>query len=245
MTRLWRLLDSGALPTPQSAAVDEAVLEAHSRGAAPDTLHFYTRSRPTVSLGRFQRVADALDPGECKARDVAIVRRRSGGGTIYTDSGQILFALVSSQGTLGDNTAASFARVCTAVADSLRSLGANARYRPVNDVEVEGRKVSGSAQLRRHGSVLHHGSVLVDTDLEAMDAVLISPATVPSERVTTLSLILGRAPALEDVRHSMIIGFQEALDVGFQPGELTEYELGLVDDYVAKHYGDDEWNLGL
>ena len=244
MSSAWRLVDSGALPPPQSAAVDEAVLEARSRSLVPDTLHFYTRSQPTVSLGRFQKIAEAVDVAACRARGVAVVRRRSGGGTIYTDSGQILFALISSRSVLGEDATGSFARVCAAVADSLTSLGVDARYRPVNDVEVRGKKISGSAQLRRRGSVLHHGSVLVNTDLETMDAVLINTSIAPSDRVTTLSLILGRTPDVEDVKRLMAESFREALGIEFEIGGLTEYELGLVENYVASHYGKEEWNLG-
>ena len=244
MSSAWRLVDSGALPPPQSAAVDEAVLEARSRSLVADTLHFYTRSQPTVSLGRFQKTTEAVDLAACRERGVAVVRRRSGGGTIYTDSGQLLFALISSRSILGEEAAGSFARVCTAVANSLKGLGVDARYRPVNDVETRGKKISGSAQLRRRGSVLHHGSVLVSTDLETMDAVLINTEIAPSDRVTTLSLILGSAPDVEDVKRLMVASFRESLGIEFEPGELTDYELGLVEDYVASHYGNEEWNLG-
>ena len=193
----WRLLDSGALPAPRSAAVDEAIIEAHSRSLVPDTLHFYTRSQPTVSLGRFQKVAEAIDLEACRARGVAVVRRRSGGGSIYTDSGQILFALISFQRTLGEDAAGSFARVCTALADSLHGMRIDAKYRPVNDVEVNGRKVSGSAQLRRHGSVLHHGSVLdcehaPGSPKTGSDLITDQQNPVPAREITKRLQVTGR-----------------------------------------------------
>lgn len=241
----WRLVDSGALPTAQSAAVDEAVLECRASGLVPDTLHLYARSQPTVSLGRFQKVAEAVDLKECERRGVAIVRRCSGGGSVYTDSGQLIFALIASQKTLGDAPTSSFEVVCTALAVSLRRMGIDARYRPINDVEVDGKKVSGSAQLRRRGAVLHHGTLLVDSDLETMNAVLRAPSIAPSRRVTTLSELFGEMPDIDRIKQSIITSFQDAFGALFERGQLIKDELKLVDEYVTSYYGSDEWNLKL
>ena len=242
---VWRAIDSGPLTTPISAAVDEAMLESHGLGLVPDTLHFYSRTQPTVSLGRFQKVTETVDMQACKARGVAIVRRRSGGGSIYTDSGQLLFALITSQNTLGNIPHTSFGTVCDALAGALSRIGVDARYRPVNDIEIGGRKVSGSAQLRRRGSVLHHGTILVDTDLDTMDLVLRNQPLVPSERVTTLSRVLGGAPDIEVVKRLVTESIEEALDVQFERGDLTDEELRLIGGYVESFYGRDDWNLKL
>src|SRR3990170_1419224 len=94
MPRRWRLVDSGLVPPAESAALDEAILEAHVQGAVPGTLHFYRRSLPTVSIGYFQKVADSVDLPECQRRGVSIVRRKSGGSSIYTDSGQLIYGLI-------------------------------------------------------------------------------------------------------------------------------------------------------
>ena len=243
MNAPWRLVDSPALSPPRSAAVDEAVLECHVRGLVPNTLHFYTRSKPTVSVGRFQKIDETVAVEECRRRGVAIIRRRSGGGSIYTDPSQLIFALVASQRTLGATPSESFEMICGAVAKALRGFGAEARHRPINDVEVDGRKVSGSAQLRRRGSVLHHGTILVDTDLETMNAVLRGRSTLPSTRVTTLSALLAEPPAIGAIKRSMEAALAVAFDVQFVLEELVEAELKLVDEYVGSHYGNDEWNL--
>ncbi|UCE45180.1 MAG: lipoate--protein ligase family protein [Methanobacteriota archaeon] len=242
---VWRIVDSGPLPTARSAAVDEAVLESHGLGLVPDTLHFYSRAQPTVSLGRFQKVTETVDMRACKARGVAIVRRRSGGGSIYTDSGQLMFAVITSQTTLGNLPHNSFETVCGALASALSRMGVDARYRPVNDIEIGGRKVSGSAQLRRRGSVLHHGTILVDTDLETMDLVLRNQTLIPSERVTTLSRVLGAAPDIEIVKRHATESIEEALGARFERNDLTDGELRLIDEYVESFYGRDDWNLKL
>ena len=221
------------------------MLESHGLGLAPDTLHFYSRAQPTVSLGRFQKVTETVDMQVCKARGVAIVRRRSGGGSIYTDSGQLMFALITSQHTLGNIPHNSFETVCGALASALSRIGVDARYRPVNDIEIGGRKVSGSAQLRRRGSVLHHGTIIVDTDLDTMDLVLRNQTLIPSERVTTLSSVLGVAPDIEIVKRLATESIEEALNARFERGDLTDGELRLIDEYVESFYGRDDWNLKL
>lgn len=246
MRDTWRLIDSGPVPPPESVAIDEAVLDAHSRGSVPDTLHFYSRSSPTVSVGYFQRVAESVDPEACARLGVSVVRRGSGGSSIYTDRGQLIYALVLRSDELPATPEASFGLVCGAIARALSAFGLDARHRPVNDVEVGGRKVSGSAQLRRKGSVLVHGTVVVDTDMAVMDSVL-RPARGPrpSERVTTLAALLGRAPPMEDVKGALRESFSASLGAVFEEGSLTTGEKDHVERAVRERYSRVEWNLRL
>ena len=244
MTAKWRLVDSGTVPPPESAALDEAMLEWHSRGHVPDTLHFYIRSRPTVSVGYFQRVAESVDLDECSERGVEVVRRRSGGRSIYTDSGQLIYAVVADAASVAGRGGDSFVPVCSALARALCALGVDAVHRPVNDIEVGGRKVSGSAQLRRRGSVLQHGTVIVDTDTDTMDAVLRHGVARPSERVTTLAELLPDAGIdIASVKRSLEAEVARAFDAAFERMPLTGEERGTVDELVASRYSLREWNL--
>lgn len=220
------------------------MLEAHSAGEVPATLHFYVRSSPTVSIGYSQRVSGSVDLDACRRLGVSIVRRGSGGGSIYTDHGQLIYALVVGAEALPRALEPSFAVICGAVARALSSFGLDARHRPVNDVEVGGRKVSGSAQHRRAGSVLHHGTVLVDTATDTMDAVLLAgPGRRPSERVANLSMLLGRAPEMAVVRERLADAFSSSFGVRFEKGALTGPERARVGRLVAERYSRDEWNL--
>jgi lipoate-protein ligase A len=250
MPRKWRLVDSGIVSPAESAALDEAILEAHVQGSVPSTLHFYRRSVPTVSIGYFQKVADTVDLLECQRRGVSIVRRKSGGSSIYTDSGQLIYGLVIGGGDVPEDKGA-FSVICEALARALSSFGVDARYRTPNDVEVGGRKISGNAQLMRRGSVLQHGTVIVDTDLATMDAVLkLAPAkdrnvTKPSDRVTTMKSFLGHAPYMESVKTSIAKEISETFNAEFAKGEMTEAERGYVKKLVEERYSKDEWNMRL
>lgn len=232
-----------------SAALDEAILEAHIDGEVPNTLHFYRRSVPTISVGYFQKIAETVDVSECSRRGVSIVRRMSGGSSIYTDQGQLIYGLVVHDTDLPGSREESFRIVCTALAQAISSFGVKAEHRPVNDVEVDGKKVSGNAQLRRKGSVLQHGTVLVDTDLTAMDAVLrVSPTNQrgisrPSQRITTLARLLGTAPDMDILKSRLTAGLARAFDAEFMPGNLSEREAVLVARLVEERYGRRDWNM--
>ncbi|UCE92404.1 MAG: lipoate--protein ligase family protein [Methanobacteriota archaeon] len=245
MSNAWRLIDSGQVGPPESAAMDDAILTCHADGAVPNTLHFYVRSTPTVSIGYFQRAEEALDLQECARRGVAIVRRRSGGSTIYTDQGQLVFAVIAPVEEVARGGANAFSRVCGAVADALRSFGIDARHRPVNDVEVGGRKVSGSAQLRRHESVLHHGTVIVDSDIDAMDAVLRGAGPRPSARVTTLASLLPQPPSMGDLKSAMAESIGSVFHAELRTGSLVDRERELVGSSVRECYSRREWNLRI
>jgi len=250
MSDAWRLVDSGLVRPPDSAAIDEAILEAHSEGVVPDTLHFYRRSRPTVSLGYFQKVQEAVNLEECDRRGVALVRRKSGGSSIYTDPGQLIYGLVVGDKDLPGEHAEAFRVVCSALARAISSFGVMASYRPMNDVEVNGRKVSGNAQLRRKGSVLVHGTILMDADLATMDAVL-RPRAVeegdalkPSERVSTLSMLMaGLPPTMVEMKTAVAHEISRSFDVELLGGSLSDTEKMLVGDFVRDRYGNSDWTF--
>lgn len=247
----WRLVDSGVVGPPESAALDEAILEAHANGDSPNTLHFYRRCVPTISLGYFQKAAEVADIEECARREVALVRRKSGGSAIYTDSGQLIYGLVVSEDDLPGGRPECFRTICSAIAKAVSSFGVDARFRPPNDVEVGGRKVSGNAQLVRKGSVLQHGTVLVETDVECMSAVLKvdrakSPSLVTaSDRVATLSSILGRTPEMQQVKDRIAYQIGAAFACRFVKGSLSPEEDALVKSLVRDRYSRRDWNLRL
>jgi lipoate---protein ligase len=243
------LIDSGVVPPPESAALDEAILEAHIAGNVPNTLHFYRRDRPTISIGYFQKVAESVDVAECERQGVALVRRKSGGSSIFTDPGQLIYSLVVHEDDLPSERSESFRLICNAIAKALGTFGVDAVYRPVNDVEVNGMKISGNAQLRRKGSVLQHGTIIVDTDMRQADSVLRvlklarGIGVRPSTRVTTLAALVGSVPDFELVKGALVFAFGDAFDVKFIGSPLSKVEDSLVRKLVRERYGRKEWTF--
>jgi len=129
---------------------------------------FMWQVAPTVVVGRNQSVESEVDLDYCRRHGVDVCRRKSGGGAIYADEGNVMFSLVSP----GMNVAEAFARYLSLIIPALRSLGLPAEASGRNDVLVGGRKVSGTAFYQLGGHSVVHGTMLYDTDRTNMAACL-------------------------------------------------------------------------
>jgi lipoate-protein ligase A len=228
----WRVLDTGLRSAAENIALDRAILESHEAGDAPCTLRFL-RFAPSALVGFHQSVRHELDLDYCQANGVEIQRRITGGGAIYFDETQLGWELFLGRRLFatGDMTAVS-ARICEAAARGIRRLGVEARYRPRNDIEVNGRKIAGTGGAFDGASLLFQGTLLVDFDVERMLRVLRIPAEKLSdkairsarERVGNLKDLLGRGVPLEDVQGCLIESFGEEFGVRFVHGALTPAE---------------------
>ncbi len=236
----WRLLDSDLVDGPTSAALDEAILEARAADLVPNTLHFYRRKPPAVSIGYFQLVNEVVDMEFCREHGIDIVRRISGGGAIYTDERCLEYAVAVNVGYPGisDDVQKTFETICRGLVYALEWLGVEASYKPTNDVLAGGRKISGNAQARRKGVILQHGTLLVDADFEAMYATLkaVREAGVRlEERLTTVKAELEREVSVEEAKEALRYGFAKALGMELYEGELTGWEKARVRELVNKH----------
>jgi lipoate-protein ligase A len=233
---MWRLVDSGLLEPAMSAALDESILVARIEGRVPNTLHLYRRDRPTVSVGYFERVAECLTLEEVHRHGITMVRRLSGGSAIYTDPGQLIYTVVVDESELPESPQETFRMLCQGIVETLHGFGLAAEFKPVNDVLVKGRKISGSAQFRRHGTVIQHGTLLVRNDYESMFGVLRSSKRT-REEMTSLAEELGEPPTMESIIRTTAEGFSKSLGVEIVKGELTELERTAATDLVRTRYG--------
>lgn len=216
-------------------AVDQAVLEARGTGSVPDTLHLYRRSVPTVSLGYFQRAEESVDLELAREKGVSIVKRVSGGSAIFTDPSQWIYAVVLGGNEVPEAPAESYPIICQGVIEALASLGITSQWRSLNDVTVRGRKISGSAQTRKHGAVLQHGTLLVSTDLDLMIRLLLQrkDKTRGVTDMTTVERELGRHVDMGDVRDAMVSGFAKALHRTPAYAPLTHEEMKRTGEIVS------------
>lgn len=248
----WRLIDSGLSEPEFTVAADEAIALARSKKLVPNTLHLYRRSHPTVSLGYFQEVDKATNRDFCQKNDVRMVRRITGGSAIYTDCGHLIYGLIVDDSTLPNDRIKAFETVCSALVLALGTLSVKAVYKPVNDIMVNGRKISGSAQMRRWGIVLQHGTLVLSNNNVMMTGALKMDlkkledrGQSPSTYVTSLEEILGRKPDVEIVKSALIKGFEDAFRIKLIPSELIESETQTIQELIEKKYGSDKWNLKI
>jgi len=230
-------------------ALDEALLELRRRGSIPDTIRVYRFCPSAVSIGYFQRLHDVVDVGECRRLGIDVVRRFTGGGAVYHDcEGEIVYSVALSITPELRRIEDSYRVICSAIVEALRRLGLEAEFRPINDVVVRGRKVSGSAQARRGEALLQHGTLMISTPIEVMDRVLrplreklaSHGVSRVSERVTTIERELGYAPRREEVARILVEELCRALDAECFEDTLGREEIELARSLVEK-YRSREW----
>ena len=132
---------------------------------------FVWRVEPTVIIGRNQVLENEVNMPYCAEHGVQLVRRKSGGGCVYSDKGNIMISYVSERG----DVAAVFDRYMSALAALLCDLGLPAVKSARNDLLVDGRKVSGNAFQQLPGKSIVHGTMLYSTNLEALTEAIRPP----------------------------------------------------------------------
>ena len=193
---------------------------------------FVWRVEPTVIYGRNQVLENEVNLEYCREHGVDIVRRKSGGGCVYSDLGNIMVSYVSRRGDVSEV----FDRYMTALTEALRALGVPAEKSGRNDILVEGRKVSGNAFHQLPDRSIVHGTLLYSTDLEALTEAIRPPVEklqrhgVESvrQRVMNLSEYVALMTEPDDALKS-----PEALEK-YLVGYFTDGEIRLNENDVEK-----------
>jgi lipoate---protein ligase len=251
MTEQWRLLQTGFKNAYSNMAIDKAILVAASEGKAPPTVRFYGWNPAAISLGYFQSVTDEVDIQACERFGVEYVRRITGGGAVFHET-ELTYSIVvpESHPAIPKNIMKSYGRICGAVINGLRHLGIDCEYAPINDIVTGGRKISGNAQTRKYQTVLQHGTILMDVDVEKMFSVL----KVPNEkikdkliadvkqRVTSIKHQLGKEISFQELARAMTLGFEDEFHVELIEGRLRKEEQVLAKQFEQECFSRTEWN---
>jgi lipoate---protein ligase len=234
-------------------AVEEAIPRSVGEGKSPSTVRFWHNSN-TIVIGCFQSAKLEVNMEACKETGTTIVRRFTGGGAVYHDSGNLNYAISLPKGnkTVQDeNLQSVFRRLSEGAVWGLRDLGVKAEFQPVNDIHVDGRKISGAAGSIKWNTVFHHGCILVNSDLAIIGKVLNVPrakledkhvASV-QKRVTTVRDELGREVHTIDVRDAIVKGIENCYGVRVEAGDLTRDEVRLAEELYQTKYSRLVWNL--
>ena len=242
VAKTWRLIDTGLRPAAQNIALNRALLEARQADEIPSTLRFL-RFEPCALLGYHQSAEQELNLDYCRDNSIAIQRRITGGGAIYFDETQIGWELYLHKSDLATADMQQISRrICEAAARGISMLGVDARFRPRNDIEVDGRKISGTGGAFDGEALMYQGTLLIQFDVEKMLRVLrvsaekLSDKAIASarERVANLADLLGHTPPLEAVKTALAQAFAEAFGVTFEPGELSPGEHSRVAAALAE-----------
>ena len=240
----WRSIVDGPGDGAWNMAVDEALLASYASSSPPEgpTLRLYGWHPPALSLGRSQAAATAYDPAYLRSHAIDLVRRPTGGGAVLHEH-ERTYAVVGRlrQEPFPGGVLDTYRRVASALCMALGRLGVDARSenrsRPLAgrrpavlcfaapsayEITADGLKLVGSAQLRRSGAFLQHGSILVRADPERQRRATGFAGPVP--RCTDLAAQVGRLPELV-LDRALVEGFEECFAAELRPGRLTAREV--------------------
>ncbi len=263
---MWRLLTYKTCPPAMNMAIDEAILEAHLSGAVPPTLRFYGWLPEAVSIGYAQKIDN--ETHERIANNQFELVRRPTGGRAVLHAGDLTYSFVGtskSNNSTQKNSAGSVGFLEPSVANAYKQIsqglikglsllgveavlgGANANYRDQNDcfmavtgadLQVGGKKLVGSAQLRRHDAVLQHGSILLQQEQDLMPK-LFSPSAISRAEVSdyqrhaNLYDLIGVRP-IPEIEAALVQGFEEVFEQKFVIGDLCQSEHDYVNQSIKR-----------
>lgn len=261
----WRLIDYEVYDAATNMAIDEAILNAHLAGLVPPTLRFYGWSPPAVSIGYGQKFPEAA-ASRVREKGFDIIRRPTGGrAVLHLD--ELTYSFVGSAATtaevspdkkvLSSNIIKAYKQICAGLINGFRNLkvpvelgeGEHAARQMHDcftattnaDLHYQGKKIAGSAQLRRQNAVLQHGSILLCQDQDLMPELLFgdrkkkSVESDPQQtRHANLFEITNHAFSSEVLIDAFKLGFEEAFGITFDSSTLTDGEWLAVDELKEK-----------
>ncbi|MBC2104971.1 lipoate--protein ligase [Listeria booriae] len=212
-----------------------------------ETYLMFYRMHPTVIVGKNQNTLAEINTAYVEEHQIPVLRRLSGGGAVYNDEGNISFSII----TKDDGDAFhNFARFTKPVIEALQSLGVNATLNGRNDIEIDGKKISGNAQFTTKGRLYSHGTLLFDVQLENVAKALhVNPLKlkakgVPSvrSRVTNIREHLAKDMDIQAFKQVLLQHIFQSSDIPTYP--LTPADWQKITEIQQQRYQNWEWNYG-
>ncbi len=238
---------------PQSfiLATEEVITRSVGEKRASPTARLNIFDPPAVLVGFSQDVFEEVNVDEARRLGFEIGRRPTGGGAIVmvreqTPGWEIW--LPRDFPRLSQSIEGMYRFLAQVPIEMLRYLGIDARFRPKNDIEVDGRKISGTGLYTDGRGVMYCGTILLDLDVELMLRVLRIPIEKLSDkvvkeiskRIVTVRELTGSIPPIDRVREALAHGVETVLGIELVEGDLSEYERKLLAE-IEPRYRSSEW----
>jgi lipoate-protein ligase A len=214
---------------------------------AADEYFIFWRTQPTLMIGNYQNPYQEINMDYAREHNVNIVRRITGGGTIYTDMNGWQFSFIV-RGDRGNSKKIDFEKYTKPIIDALKSLGVDAYRSGRNDLLIDEKKFSGNAQFHDSSVSLHHGSLLFDTEIEAMVRAL----NVADEKIISKGIksVKGRVTNINDHLKNKITSLEfrdvmiKYLTEDMEIYHLTDEDIRRVNEIKEQQFDTWEWNMG-
>ncbi len=201
----------------------------------------------SIIVGKYQNTLSEINLEAVERRGIRVVRRLSGGGAVYHDMGNLNFTFITDAAS---GTALDMKLFCQPVVRTLAALGVHAEVNGRNDITIDGKKFSGNSQYLRQGRVMHHGTIMFNSDLSVVsEALQVDPTKFQTKgvrsvrsRVTNVADHLDRPVSLPEFRRILLENILR--ENPGQPYPLTPKDLAAVEKLREERYAAWDWNYG-
>lgn len=238
-----RYLESGSTDPYYNLALEQVVFDGPGQDTACCMLW---QNDNTIVVGKHQNTIQEVNMAYVREHNVRVARRLSGGGAVYHDLGNVNFTFIAPH----EGGGMDFSAFCRPVAAALAELGVTAELSGRNDMTIDGKKFSGNSQYVKRGRVMHHGTILYDSDLSVVGQAL----RVPEDKFTSkgLSSVRSRVTNVrpyvkEDLpTGQFLVRLRQALMSAYdmEPLVLTEEQLDEAQRLRDTLYSTWDWNFG-
>lgn len=226
-------------------ALEEYVFEQMDKG---ESYFMLWQNDKAIIVGKYQNTAEEINREWVEAHGIRVVRRLSGGGAVFHDKGNLNFTFIADRKGLSDFNFRVFVKP---VVQALETLGIRAEFNGRNDLVLDGRKFSGNSQYVKRGRVLHHGCIMLDSNLDKVkDALRVRDAKFTSKsvksvrsRVTTINEHAPRRISMEEFKAALKRQVFAGNDI--REYALTEEDQAAVLKLMREKYETWDWNYGF
>ncbi|MBC1758570.1 lipoate--protein ligase [Listeria ivanovii] len=212
-----------------------------------ETYFMFYRMKPTIIVGKNQNTLEEINQTFVEQHDVDVLRRLSGGGAVYNDEGNLSFSMITKD---DGNSFQNFARFTEPVIHALQNLGMNAKLSGRNDIEIDGKKISGNAQFATKGRLYSHGTLLFDVDLSILESALkVDPEKYLSKgvksvrsRVTTIREHLTKDMDIQTFKQVLLESIFKTTDIPRY--KFTETDKMGIEKLRIERYRNWDWTYG-
>ena len=269
MKETWYFIDSGHCTPTFNMAMDEKLLDWHSEGKIPPVLRFYGWKPAGISVGYFQKTSGKIDINAAENYGIELVRRLTGGRAVLHDQELTYSVLVSEDyPEMPRSIKEAYMVISKGLLEGFKELGIHAEFSiPQGKLQttdsavcfeepswyelvVEGKKAAGSAQTRKKGVILQHGSVPLNVDEIKLFDLFIYPNERVKDRArqafgdnaVAINELAKQPYTFEDASAAFKTGFERGLNIELVPFKLSEEQLAEVTELAENKYRNSEWN---
>ncbi len=200
-----------------------------------------------VIVGKHQNTIEEINQEYIRENDIKVVRRLSGGGAVYHDLGNLNFTFIVNDRGREQFDFQTFTRP---LVEALKTLGVNAEFNSRNDIAIDGKKFSGNSQYAKRGRILHHGTILFNSNLATIQSALkVKKDKIESKgiksvksRVTNITDYLDETYTMEDFKAALLKAM--FANDNLEKITLSNEEIQAIERLKTEKYATWDWNYG-